>query len=92
MKKAIIQKDTCTPMFIAALFIITKTQKQPKWTSTDKWLKKMWYIYTMQYYLSIKKNKIMLSVTWMDLENITLSEVSQTEKDKCHMILLIHGI
>ena len=92
MKKAIIQKDTCTPMFIAALFIITKTQKQPKWTSTDKWLKKMWYIYTMQYYLSIKKYKIMLSVTWMDLENITLSEVSQTEKDKCHMILLIHGI
>ena len=92
MKKAIIQKDTCTPMFIAALFIITKTQKQPKWTSTDKWLKKMWYIYTMQYYLSIKKNKIMLSATWMDLENITLSEVSQTEKDKHHMILLIHGI
>ena len=90
MKKAIIQKETCTPMFIAALFIITKTQKQPKWTSTD--LKKMWYIYTMQYYLFIKKNKIMLSATWMDLGNITLSEISHTEKDKHHMILLIHGI
>jgi len=91
VKKVIIQKDTCTPMCIAAPFIITKTQKQPKCPSTDKWLKKMWYIYiyTMQYYSSIKKNKIMLVAIWMDLENIILSEVSQTKKDKHHMILPI---
>ena len=90
MKKVIIQKDTCTPIFIAALFIITKTQKQPKCPSTDKWLKKMWYIYTMQYYSSIKKNKIMLVAIWMDLENIILSEVSQKEKDKYHMIYCLY--
>ena len=56
--KTIIQKDTCTPMFIAALFTIAKTWKQPKCPLTDEWIKKMWYIYTMKYYLAIKKNKI----------------------------------
>ena len=75
--KTIIQKDTCTPMFIAALFTIAKTWKQPKCPLTDEWIKKMWYIYTMQYYSAIKKNEIMPSaVTWMDLEIIILSEVS----------------
>ena len=55
--KTIIQKDTCTPMFIAALFTMTKTWKQPKCPSTEEWIKKMWYIYTMEYYLAIKRTK-----------------------------------
>ena len=80
-------------MFIATLFTIAKTWKQPKCPSTDEWIKKMWHIYTMEYYSGINKNEIMLSAaTWMDLEIIILSEVSQTEKDKYHMIPLICGI
>ena len=86
-------KDTCTPMFIAALFTIAKTWKQPKCPLTDEWIKKMWYRYTMEYYSAIKKNEIMLfAATWMDLEIIILREVSQTEEDKNHMISLICGI
>ena len=77
-------------MFIAALFTIVKTWKQPKCPSTDEWIKKMWYIYTMEYHIAIKKNEIMpFAATWMDLEIIILSEVSQKEKDKYHMISLI---
>ena len=77
-------------MFIAVLFTIAKTWKQPKCLSTDEWIKKMWYIYTMDYYSDIKKNKIMpFAATWLDLEIIILSEVSQKEKDKYHMISLI---
>ena len=82
----IIQKDTCTLMFIAALFTIAKTWKQPKCPSTDEWIKMMWYIYTMEYYSAIKKNEIMsFAATWMDLEILILSEVSQKEKDQYHM-------
>ena len=93
LEKTIIQKDTCTPMFIAALFTVAKTWKQPKCTSAEEWIKKMWYIYTMEYYSAIKKNEIMpFAATWMDLEIVILSEVSQTEKDKYHMISLICGI
>ena len=78
--KTLIWKDTCTPMSIAALFTITKTWKPPKRPSTDEWIKKMWYIYTMEYYWAIKKNEIMpFAATWMDLEIIILSEVSQTK-------------
>ena len=78
--KTLIQKDTCTSMFIAALFIIAKTWKQPKCPLTDEWIKKMWYIYAMEYYLTIKKNEIMpFAAAWMDLEIIILSEVSQTK-------------
>ena len=80
-------------MFTAALLTITKTWKQPKCPSTEKCLKKMWYIYTVEYYSAIKKNEIMtFAATWMDLEIIILSEVSQTEKDKYHMLALIYGI
>ena len=80
-------------MFIAALFTITKTWKQPKCPSTEEWIKKMWYIYTIGYYSAIKSNEIMSCVaTWVDLEIIILSEVSQTEKDKYRMISLICGI
>ena len=89
-EKTLIQKDTCTPMFIAALFTIAKTWKQHKCPLTDEWVKKMWYIYTMEYYSAIKKNKIMpFAATWMKLQIIILSEVSQKEKDKYHMISLI---
>ena len=80
-------------MFIAALFTIAKTWKQPKCPLTDDCIRKMWYTYTMEYYSVIKKNKIMPFVaTWMELETLTLSEVSQKEKDKYHMISLISGI
>ena len=79
-------------MFIAALFTIAKTWKQPKCPSTDEWIKKMWYIYTMEYYSAIKKDKIVpFATTWMDLEGIMLSEISQKEKDKQGMISLICG-
>ena len=80
-------------MFVAALFTIAKTWKQPKCPSTDEWIKKMWYIYTMEYYSAVKKNEIMsFAATWMGLETVILSEVSQTEKDKYHMISLVCGI
>ena len=66
---------------------------QPKCPSTDEWIKKMWYTYTMEYYSAIKKNEIMLfAATWLDLEIIILSEVSQKEKNKYHMISLVCGI
>ena len=92
LDKTIIQKDTRTHMFIAALFTIAKTWKQPKCPLTDEWIKKM-YICTMEYYSAIKKNEIMpFAATWMQLEVIILSEISQEEKDKYHMISLICGI
>ena len=90
LEKNMVRKDTCTPMFVAALFTIVKTWKQPKCPSTDEWIKKMWYIYTMEYYSAIKNHEIMrFAATWIDLENIILSEVSQIEKDKYHMISLM---
>ena len=80
-------------MFTAALFTIARTWKQPKCLSTEEWIKKMWYIYTTEYYSARKKNELMpFAATWMDQEIIILSEVSQTEKDKYRMILLICGI
>ena len=80
-------------MFIAALFTIAKTWKQPKCQLTADWIRKMWYIYTMEYYSATKKNNIMpLAATWMELETLILSELSQKDKDKYHMISLITGI
>ena len=80
--KTVIQKDICLLMFIAALITIAKIWMQPKCPLIDEWIKKMWYIYTMEYYSAIKKNEIMsFAATWMDLEIIILSEVSQTEKN-----------
>ena len=80
-------------MFTAALFTTAKTWEQPKCPSTDEWIKKVWYIYTTEYYSAIKKNEIKTSAaTWMDLEIIIRSEVSQTDKDKYHMISLTCGI
>ena len=75
--------------------IITKTWKQPKCPSADEWIKKRWYTHThtMDYYSAIKRNKIVpFAATWMELKTLILSEVSQKEKDKYHMILLICGI
>ena len=83
-EKTIIQKESCTTMCIAALFTIARTWKQPKCPSTDEWLKKVWQIYTMEYYWAIKRNEIELFVVrWMDLETVIQSEVSQKEKNKC---------
>ena len=80
-------------MFVTVLFTITKTWKQPKCLLTEEWIKKMWHINTIEYYSVIKKNEIMpLAATWMELEIIILSEVSQREKEKYHMISLICGI
>ena len=80
-------------MFMAALFTIAKIWKQPKCPSADEWIKKMWYIYTMEYYSAIVKNEILPFVaTWMGLEGIMLSEISQTKKDKYCMLSLICGI
>ena len=85
--KTIIQKDTCTQMFIEAPFTIAKTWKQPKCPSTDEWIKKMWYTYTMEYCSAIKKNEIMpFAATWMDLEITILSKVSQKETDIVSLI------
>ena len=76
-EKTMTQKDTRTPMFISALYTTAKTWKQPKCPSTEEWIKKMWYIYTMEYYSAIKRNKIpAFLATWMDIEIIMLSEVS----------------
>ena len=77
-------------MFTAAPFTIAETWKQPKCPSTEEWIKKIWYIYTMEYNSAIKKNKMMpFAVTWMHLEIVILSEVCQTQEDKYHMISLI---
>ena len=68
---------------------LSKTQKQPKRPWIDEWIKKMWYIYGMEYHAATKKNEIMsLAATWMDLETTVLSKVSQKEKDNCHMIII----
>ena len=83
------QRDTRTPVFIAALLTIAKVWKEPKCPSVDGWIK-MWYIYTMEYYSAIKKNEILPFATlWIELEGIMLSKISQSEKDKNHMISLI---
>ena len=88
-----IQKNISTPMFTAALFTIAKIWKQPQCPSVDAWIKKLLYIYTMEYYSAVKKKEIPFATVWMDLENIImLSEVSQSEKDKYHVISLIGGL
>ena len=74
-------------MFISALFTVTKIWKQSKCPSTDEWIKKKWYIHTVEYYSAIKKNEnLPFATTWMDLENIMLSEISQTDKGKYCML------
>ena len=80
-------------MFTAALFTIARTCKQPKCPSTDEWIKKMWYIYIIEYYSAIKRNAIESFVEmWMDLESVIQSEVSQKEKNKYRILMHICGI
>ena len=91
--KTLIQKNISTPMFIAVLLTVAKIWKQPKCPSIDEWIKQLWDIYPMEFYLAIKKKKILPFVTiWMVLENIMLRKISQSEKDKYHMITVICGI
>jgi hypothetical protein len=79
-------------MFIAALVTIAKLWKQPRCPTTDGWIKKMWYLNTMEFYLAMKKNEILLFASkWMELKNIILSKVSQAQKTKNHMFSLICG-
>ena len=87
-----IEKDTCIPVFIAALFIIARSWKRPRCPRTDEWIKKLWYIYTMKYYSSIKRNAFeSVLMRWMNLEPVIQSEVSQKEKDKYFILTHIYG-
>ena len=82
-----IQKNLCTPMFIAAQFIIAKSWKQPKCPSANEWIKKLWYIYIMEFYTAERKRELIpFATAWMELESIMLSEISQAVRDKYHMI------
>jgi len=88
-----IKKDTCIQLFIAVLFTITRTWKQPRSPLTDEWIKNLWYIYTMEYYSAIKRNTSeSVLMRWMNLEPIIQSEVSQKEKDKYHILMHTYGI
>ena len=87
------ERDMSTPMFIAALFIIARTWKQPRCPSADEWIRKQWYIYTMEYYSAIKKNTFESALTrWMKLEPIIQSEGSQKEKHQYSILTHIYGI
>ena len=86
-------KDACIPSFIAALFTVARTWKQPRCPLTDTWIKRLWYIYTMEYYSAIKRNAFeSVLMREMNLEPIIQSEVSQKEKDKYHVLTHIYGI
>ena len=80
-------------MFTVALFAVARTRKQPRCPSTEEWIKKLWYIHTMEYYSTIKRNAFeSVLMRWMNLEPIIQSEVSQKEKDKYHILTRIYGI
>ena len=82
-----IERDTCIPLFIAELFTIARTWKQPRCPSTDEWIKKLWYIYTMEYYSAIKRKSFeSVLMRWMNLEPIIQSEMSQKENDKYRIL------
>jgi hypothetical protein len=83
-------RGTCTPMFIAVLFTIAKLWKQPRCPTTDEWIKKMWFLHSMEFYSDMKKNEILsFSSKGMELENIILSKVNQVQKTKNHTFSLI---
>ena len=87
------ERDTCTPMFIAALFVIARTWMQPRCPSGDEWIRMLWYIYTMENYSAFKKNSFESVLTWwMILEPILQSEVSQKDKDRYNILTHIYGI
>ena len=88
-----IERDICTPMFIAVLFIIARTWKQPRCPSADEWIRRLLYIYTMEYYSADKKNTFeSVLMRWMKLELIVQSEVSQKEKHQYSILTHIYGI
>ena len=88
----LMHRATCTPMFIATLSAIAKLWKEPKCPPTDEWIKKLWFMYTMQYYVTMRKSEIWPFVTmWMELESVMLSEISHTEKDRYLMFSLLCG-
>ncbi|KAF0870793.1 LORF2 protein, partial [Crocuta crocuta] len=88
----LVHRGTCIPMFIAALSTIAKTWKEPKCPSMDEWIK-MWFMYTMEYYMAMRKNEIWPCVaTWIEFEGVMLSEINQAEKDRYHMFALIGGL
>ena len=88
-----IERDTCTPMFITALFIIARTWKQPRCSSADEWIRKLQYIYTMEYYSAIKMNTFeSVLMRWMKLEPIIQSEVNQKEKHQYSILTHVYGI
>jgi len=88
-----LEKDTCIPLFLVALFAIARTWKQPRCPSTDEWIKKLWYIYTMEYYSVIKRNAFeSVLMRWMNLKPIIQNEMSQKEKDRYRILTLIYGI
>ena len=88
-----IARDTCTPVFTAALFVRARTWKQPRCPSADDWIRKLWYIYTMEYYSAIKKNTFeSVLMRWMKLEPHLQSEVSQKEKHQYSILMHIYGI
>ena len=92
-EEARIERDTCTPMFIAALFTIARTWKQPRCPLADKWIRKLWYIYTMEYYSAIKKDAFeSVLMRWMKLEPIIQSEVSQKKKHQYSILMHIYEI
>jgi hypothetical protein len=85
-------KDTCSTIFIAALFIIARSWKVTRCPSSEEWIQKMWYIYTMEYYSAIKNNEFMKVLgKWMNLEDIILSEVTQSQNNSLDMHSLISG-
>ena len=84
--KTPVQKDLCTPMFIVAQFTTAKHWKQPKCPSVNEWIKKLWYIYTMEFYAAEIKELLPFVTPWKELESIMLSEIRQAAKDKYHMI------
>ena len=86
-----IQKNLCTPMFIAAQFTIAKCWKQPNCPSVNKWIKNLWYMYMMEYYAADRKELLPFATAWVEQESIMLSEISQVVKDKYHMISRISG-
>ena len=93
LEEARVEKDTWIPLFIAALLTIARTWKQPRCASTDEWIKKLWYIYTMEYHSAIKRNAFeSVLIEWMNLEPIIQSEVSHKEKDKYHILMHTYGI
>ena len=85
--------DTCTPMFITALFIIARTLKEPRCPSAGEWIRKLWYIYTMEYYSTIKKNSFeSVLMRWVKLEPILQSEESQKDIDQYNILIHIYGV